>query len=303
MNKEKSDITGVIVPVVTPLTESGAVDADGLRTQVRRCIDANVNAVFVGGSAGSGPLLLDEQWEEAARIVFEEANGKLRALIGIIATSTARALKQIEVSRRIGYDTIVVTPTFYIALQRDEEMLAHFKACREATDQDLIIYNIPSCTGSQISVSAVRTMCEAGWAVAIKESSGDPAYFRQLLAIGAETNVSVLQGNETDIAWSLEEGAAGIVPVCANYDPAMFVEIYQQSMRGGSGQLAEGQARINALREVLLVGDHNWIAGITWGLHTLGIGSGVPPRPLQVVGEDRKALISSLAAQDQKLAG
>lgn len=303
MNKEKSDITGVIVPVVTPLTESGAVDADGLRTQVRRCIDANVNAVFVGGSAGSGPLLLDEQWEEAARIVFEEANGKLRALIGIIATSTARALKQIEVSRRIGYDTIVVTPTFYIALQRDEEMLAHFKACREATDQDLIIYNIPSCTGSQISVSAVRTMCEAGWAVAIKESSGDSAYFRQLLAIGAETNVSVLQGNETDIAWSLEEGAAGIVPVCANYDPAMFVEIYQQSMRGGSGQLAEGQARINALREVLLVGDHNWIAGITWGLHTLGIGSGVPPRPLQVVGEDRKALISSLAAQDQKLAG
>lgn len=295
MNVSKSELGGVIVPLVTPLTTNGEVDIEALRALVKRCTDAGVGGVFMGGSAGTGPLLLDEQWKEAAETVLQEASGKTRAMIGIIETSTARALRQIKLSQEIGYDTIVVTPTYYIALQRDEEVLDHFRACREATEQDMIIYNIPSCTGCHVSVNAVRTMVEAGWAVGIKESSGNAEYFKQLLAIGIENGVAVLQGNETDIAWSLQDGAAGIVPVCANYDPAMFVEIYHQSMNGGSGDMMEAQARINALREVLLVGNHNWVSGVTWGLHTLGIGSGVPPRPLQVVDEDRKAVIAGLA--------
>jgi 4-hydroxy-tetrahydrodipicolinate synthase len=233
--------------------------------------------------------------------VIEEADGKVPTLAGIIATSTARALDQIRVSQRLGCKNIVVTPTFYIALQREAEILAHFAACRDATDQDLVIYNIPSCTGCHIPVSTMRTMTDAGWAVAIKESSGDAEYFRQLLAIGAETDLRVLQGNETDISWSLAEGAAGIVPVCANYDPAMFVEIYRDSMNGGSSRLAENQSRIDSLREALLVGGHNWVAGVTWGLHTLGIGNGIPPLPLQPVDDERKALIQGISLEQNNL--
>jgi len=104
--------------------------------------------------------------------------------------------------------------------------------------------------------------------------------------------VNVLQGNETDIVWSLQSGAAGIVPVCANYDPAMFVEIYNAIKQGADA--GDAQERINALRDVLLVGEHNWIAGITYSLKTLGIGSGKPPMPLQVVDDERKVLIEGL---------
>lgn len=290
---------GVIVPVVTPTTPSGDVDVDGLRRQVERCTLAGVGAVFAGGSAGSGPLLPDEQWEVMARTVYEASQGKTKALIGIIATSTRRALRQIEISRAIGYEYIVVTPTFYITLTRESEMLAHFDACRSATDQKMIIYNIPGCTGSSIPVSAVEKMCLDCWGVAIKESSGDADYFRKLLRISSETGVALLQGNETDIAWSVLAGAEGIVPVCANYDPALFVNAFY-SLSGGaeSDRAGEIQSQLNALREALLVGNHNWIAGITWSLHELGIGSGVPPMPLQVVDDERKAIIGGL-----KLAG
>lgn len=292
-------LRGVIVPVVTPLTDSGQIDREGLRSLVSRCADAGAVAVFAGGSAGTGPLLPDSQWEEMLEIVADEAKGKITALAGIIATSTNRAKEQIAVSQRLGYQQIVVTPTFYISLTRDEEMIAHFQACRDATDQDILIYNIPSCTGSTISLAAVRQMTEAGWAVAIKESSGDPSYFRQLQAIANETGVALLQGNETDICWSLAEGAAGIVPVCANYDPEMFVDIYNAATSKEQSETfdaKEAQNRINALRETLLVGDHNWIAGITWGLHTQGIGSGIPPLPLLPPDEGRKKLIEGLEA-------
>lgn len=283
---------GVIIPIVTPLNSDGSTDTVALRRQVQRCIKAGVGAIFAGGSAGAGPLLRDDQWEEMLQIVAEETAGKTRAMAGIIATSTARAIDQIKISQRLGYGTIVVTPTFYIALQREAEILAHFEACRQATDQELVIYNIPSCTGCQIPILAMRTMIEGGWATAIKESSGDADYFRQLLPLAAETGAHLLQGNETDIVWSIESGAAGIVPVCANYDPAMFVEIFNQVKAGTAP--ADAQEKINAMRDALLVGDHNWVAGITWGLHSLGMGSGVPPLPLQTIDAPRQARIENL---------
>lgn len=293
-------IAGVIVPLVTPLTPNGQVDIDGLRAQVRRCIEAGAAAVFAGGSAGAGPLLRQADWELMARIVWEEAQGQCKALIGIIATSTALALDRIATSRQIGYDTIVVTPTFYITLTRDSEMLAHFEACRNATDQAMILYNIPGCTGSAISVAAMSQMVKNNWGVAIKESSGDPDYFRQLLQLSRETGISVLQGNETDIGWSLLEGAAGIVPVCANYDPALFVNAYSiLTSPDGATRRAGVQQQLDALREALLVGDHNWIAGITWGLKSLGIGTGIPPLPLQPVDAARALLIEALHVAGQ----
>jgi 4-hydroxy-tetrahydrodipicolinate synthase len=289
---EQQGLSGVVVPIVTPFTEAGEVDEQGLRRQVQRCIAAGVSTIFAGGSAGSGPLLSDDQWEQVVAVVEDETAGKCNSLVGIIATSTARALKQINISKRLGCKAIVVTPTFYIALQREVEILAHFQACREATDQELVIYNIPSCTGCHIPVTTIRKMAEAGWATAIKESSGDADYFRQLLSLGVEMAVSVLQGNETDIVWSLQAGAAGIVPVCGNYDPALFVETYN-AVKSGTEE-DDAQERLDALRDVLLVGDHNWIAGITYGLKSLGIGSGKPLLPLQEVDDNRKALIDGI---------
>lgn len=287
-------VSGVIIPLVTPFTDSLELDEPALRQQVQRCASAGVGAVFVGGSAGSGPLLTDSQWRRAAEVAVEAAaEAGTHAMLGVIATSTARALEQIRFSQELGVETIVVTPTYYIALQRDAEVLAHFGACREATDQHLIIYNIPGCTGCQISVAAMGEMMGRGWGAAVKESSGDAAYFRQVLALGEEHSVGVFQGNEVDIVWSLQAGAAGIVPVCGNYDPGLFVDIDARVRRSGEAA-ADDQTRINALRDVLLVGDHNWIAGITWGVHTMGLGSGRPPLPLQPVDAERKRMIEGL---------
>lgn len=292
MKPGKRNLQGVTVPIITPLRPDGGIETDALRRLVRRCVDAGAAAIFAGGSAGTGPLLRDAQWEEMLEIVREECGDKSRAMAGIIATSTARALDQVAVSRKVGYDTIVVTPTYYIRLERPAEILAHYEAIHEATEQDLVIYNIPSCTGCHIPVSVMETLVNRGWAVAIKESSGDADYFRELIPIARKANVDLLQGNEADIVWSLQEGAAGIVPVCANYDPEMFVQVCRDNEAGTL--TPDSQLKINELREALLVGEHNWIAGITWGLKTLGYGSGVPPLPIQMVDAGRRAIIEAL---------
>ena len=147
-----------------------------------------------------------------------------------------------------------------------------------------------------------RKCVELGWTRTIKESSGDREYFSGILAVGRELGVSVLQGNEPDIAWGLRSGASGIVPVCANCEPSTFVAAVAAARNNQFADLDRLQTRIDHVRDVLLIGDHNWIAGLCCGLSVQGIGAGEPLLPLLPVGTERSKRIRDLLAEPELIA-
>ncbi|AQQ09110.1 4-hydroxy-tetrahydrodipicolinate synthase [Sedimentisphaera cyanobacteriorum] len=293
---EKKEINGgVLVPIITPVDENENVDEKAFRAVIRHCIDAGAHGIFAGGSAGMGPLLADDQWQRAMEIAKDETEGRAGLAGGVIATSTRRALEKIDILKRLDFPSMVVTPTYYISLKTEKEMLSHFSACREATDMQMITYNIPGCVQSTIPVSVIEYMAEKGWTDLIKESSGDRDYFLKVLGVCQRLSIGVMQGNEPDIEWGLRIGAAGIVPVCANYEPEAFVAAVNAATQEDFQQLSELQEHISSVREVLLLGeDKNWIAGIMYGLSTLGMGIGRPVRPIQELTEDQKKPIDRL---------
>jgi 4-hydroxy-tetrahydrodipicolinate synthase len=293
-NADLKSLTGVIVPVITPVDQNENVDEKAYRAVIRRCLNAGVRGIFAGGSAGMGPLLSDGQWQRAMEIAYDEVGKDAVMMGGVIATSTRRALDQIAILDRIGFSTMVVTPTYYIALRFDDEFMMHFAKCRQATSMEMVIYNIPSCTNSQIPAAVVREMAERKWFSAFKESSGSRFYFEEMLAITEQHGISIFQGNEPDIEWGLAVGAAGIVPVCANYEPETFVAACNAAQQGDLKLLAKAQQRISKIREALLLGQRNWISGIMYGVSSLGIGSGRPIQPLQELPTVEKASIDAL---------
>jgi len=299
--KEHSDLedpAGVIVPLITPIDKNEHVDGKAFRKQIRRCLTAGVHGVFVGGSAGMGPLLLNDQWQRAMEIAKEEVKAPHILMGGVIATSTSRAIEQIRLLEQIGFEYMVVTPTFYITLNHENEMLSHFGCCRDATDMEMVVYNIPSCTGSSIPLATIEEVVRRRWTHAFKESSGNREYFSGALDICNRYGTNVLQGYEPDIEWGLSLGAAGIVPVCANYEPGTYVSAWLAAQQSDEELMHRAQKRISAIRDVLLTGNKNWISGIMYGMSTLGIGSGIPMRPLQELGEEDKRLIDALEIND-----
>jgi dihydrodipicolinate synthase/N-acetylneuraminate lyase len=294
MSESTKALGGVIVPLLTPVDRDERVDEIALRNLIRHCIKGGVDGLFAGGSSGFGPLLTDDQWQRSMEIAHDEVKDQVPLLGGVIATSTGRAVERIRILERIGYVHMVVTPTFYITPTRDEEFLTHFDGCRQATDMNMIVYNIPSCTNSSIPVSAIAEMVRQGWTQVVKESSGDRDYFQELIKAVAESDATILQGNEPDIAWGFSIGAKGIVPVCGNYAPSVFADAWHAHQSGEETRLVELQEHIMANREILLMGDKNWLAGIAYGVHTLGIGSGHVPRPIQELSGEQKREIDAL---------
>ncbi len=297
---KSTELAGVVVPAVTPVDDEDRVDETGFRKGIRRLIDAGVNAIFVGGSAGEGPLLTAREWERMAAIAHDENRGAVHLLGGAIDTSVARVLEKMRILAELGYPYCVITPTYYITLRHPDEHLRLFGACAEhAGGMEIIVYNIPSCTGSVIPVEVVIEMARRGWIRYCKESSGDFDYFQRLVLEGAGVGLKVLEGEEPHIAKGLLAGAVGIVPVCANFEPATYIAAYRASLARDEGALASLQERILEVRRQLLFAGPLWIAGIKYAMSCLGIGSGKPISPLQPLTAEEQAKVAAFTRQSR----
>jgi dihydrodipicolinate synthase/N-acetylneuraminate lyase len=102
-------------------------------------------------------------------------------------------------------------------------------------------------------------------------------------------------GDEAGIAEGLRAGACGIVPVCANYEPATFLAAYAAGARGDDAALTRSMERIMYVRERLCLGGISWVAGVKYAVASLGMGSGVPVSPLEPAGAEQKKAIDDLA--------
>jgi len=277
-----SKLHGVIVPVITPVDGEDRVDEPAFRKMIRHLSQSGVHGLFIGGSAGEGPLLAMREWIRMMEIALDENKNAVPLLAGAIDTSTQRVKEKIKVIAATGYPYFVVTPTYYIPLKTRDEHLRLFGECAEAANgMEMIAYNIPGCTGSTIPIEAIGEMTRRKWIKYCKESSGDLDYFRKVLAENAPLGLNVFMGDEVSIAEGLRAGACGIVPVCANYDPAAFIRAYQVGVEGDPVELAKAQERIVYLKKNLVSAGPNWIAGLKYAVSLKGFGSGKPVSPLQ----------------------
>jgi 4-hydroxy-tetrahydrodipicolinate synthase len=254
--------------------------------------------MFIGGSAGEGPLLTMREWTRMVQIAQDEAQGALPLLGGAIDTSTQRIKERIKIQADVGYEYFVVTPTFYTALKTPDEHLRLFGECAASSrGMSMIAYNIPSCTNSEIPMEVVCEIARRGWIKYCKESSGNLAYFKRLIAETTPLGLKVFMGDEASIAQGLQAGACGIVPVCANFEPQTFIRSYQAAQRQDWDEVARMQERIMVLREHLPHTAPCWIAGVKYAVAAMGIGSGRPVSPLQPLTAEQKQKLDEFVRQ------
>jgi 4-hydroxy-tetrahydrodipicolinate synthase len=291
-------LAGIVTPAITPVDDEDRVDEPAFRRLLRHLAAGGVHGVFVGGSGGEGPLLTLREWVRMMEIARDEVGSDLALLGGVMDTSTRRVIERIKLLRDIGYRHFVVTPVFYLRMTSLDEHFRLFAACHEAApDMEMIPYNIPSLTGCQIPAEVIVALAARGWVHYCKESSGDMPYFRRLIGEGGPVGLQVFMGDERSAREGLAAGACGLVPGCSNFEPRTFVRVYEAARQGDETELDRWFARMMALREALALGSPNWLAGITYAVSRLGIGSGKLVSPLHELTLEERVRIDDFVRE------
>ena len=243
---------GIIPPVLTPLTQDQKVDIPALKALIHKLVDGGVSALFMGGTAGLGSILTAADYELVIGTTLEEVPDGFPVLCGVLEPSTARALERIQLLDSLKAEFFVTVTPYYVRATEDDALLRHFGAQHEATDMEMVLYNMPGCTGVNIPPELVLHMVKRGWTASCKDSSGDKAYVETLCQNNEETGLKVYQGMCPDFAWLNGIGACGAVPVPANVHPELFVSGWDN--RANAANITDIQKNVNHRWDELVVG-------------------------------------------------
>lgn len=267
---------GIIPPVLTPLTPEQKVDIPALKALIHKLIDGGVSALFMGGTAGLGSILTAADYEQVIATTLAEVPEGYPVLCGVLEPSTARAVERIGLLDSLGAKFFVTVTPYYVRATENDALLRHFDAQRQATDMEMVLYNMPGCTGVNIPAELVFDMVKRGWTSSCKDSSGDKDYIQSLCQNHQETGLKVYQGMCPDFAWLNEIGASGAVPVPSNAYPELFTSGWNH--RADATAIPAIQTEVNSRWNELVIGT-DYTSGSIKNLANQGIGTGTLAAP------------------------
>jgi 4-hydroxy-tetrahydrodipicolinate synthase len=238
---------GVIVPVVTPLTKSGQLDATAYRRIIDHVIGGGVHAIFALGTTGEGPSLSRSDQADVLQRTGEFVAGRCPIYVGVTDTCVASSLALADLAAQQGASAIVAAPPPYFPAGTREQC-TYFTTLAERSHLPLILYNIPQMTKTALTLEAFAELLGHPRIIGVKDSSGLMVYFRRLQHLAARRpDFSVLVGADELLAEAVLLGAHGGVTGGANLAPAMFTALYRAAAGGDLVEMKRLQGRVMQL--------------------------------------------------------
>ncbi|MBT5829067.1 MAG: 4-hydroxy-tetrahydrodipicolinate synthase [Candidatus Latescibacteria bacterium] len=281
-------IRGIIPAMITPMTETEALDEKGLQKLIDFLIDAGVHGVFAAGTAGEFWALSFEEKRELYERTVKFTDRRVPVYLGTGANSTQEAILLSRMAEDSGADCLsILTPAFITPSQN--EMFDHFAAIADVVKVPILLYDLPSRTGNAMGVDLVVRLAESFEnIVGIKDSTGDFSQSLEYLR-RAPADFRVIMGRDTLIHTGFISGAAAAIAASANVAPALSVGIYECFLEGNLDGALEFQQRLAPLRLAFALGSHP--AMLKAGADMVGAAGGPPRKPVHALSmPDREKL-------------
>ena len=219
--KKEIVFTGVGCAIITPFKDGG-VDYSALTKIIEAEIDAGTDAIIAAGTTGECSTLSDAERYRIFAHCKEACEDRCRLILGIGTNDTRTSVRHAEAASRIGCDGVLaVTP--YYNKGTDEGIVNHYLHIAEASSAPVLLYNVPTRTGVNLSLDAIYTLSEHENIVGIKEACDSADRLVALAALGE--SMHLYAGSDSQIHTVLSLGGLGVISVLANAYPEMVKRI------------------------------------------------------------------------------
>jgi len=228
MSDQKFRGTGVAL--VTPFFADGSIDFPSLEKLVHHTIDQGIDFLVALGTTAETPTLSVVEKIAILEYIAQINNKRVPLVCGLGGNCTALVLKDLAEFPLEQVDGILCVVPYYNK-PNAEGVYQHFKAVAEATNQNIILYNVPGRTGSNMDVNtAVRLASDFKNIVAIKEAAGNMYQSMQLVK-RLPSSFSILSGDDDLVLPQIAAGFSGVISVAANCWTKDFTDMVNASLK------------------------------------------------------------------------
>jgi 4-hydroxy-tetrahydrodipicolinate synthase len=217
--------------IVTPFLEDGTIDWESFRKLINFWIDNKVEYLVVLGTTGESATIHGAEKQQVFSFVFAENKGRLPLVAGIGGNDTREVIESFKQFNLEGYSAILSVSPYYNK-PNQEGLFQHYKALNEATPLPIIMYNVPSRTGMNMTADTqLRIARECKNIFATKEASGNFEQINQIIKY-KPTEFMVISGDDPITLQMIAAGAEGLISVVANAYPKEYAEMVRLCMDG-----------------------------------------------------------------------
>lgn len=245
---KKTLFTGVCTALVTPFL-GGQVNYPMLERLLERQMDVGVSAVVLCGTTGESPTLSDHEKLEIFRRGKAFVGDKMKIICGTGSNDTQHATELSIAAQQCGADGLLVVSPYYNKGNPDGQF-GHYLTIAQAVDIPLIIYNVPSRTGVDLSVALYRRLSKVSNIVGVKEASTDIVKIPRIRnACGPDW--AVWSGNDEQAVAAMALGAKGVISVLSNLLPTETQAMANAALAGDFDTAADLQCQMLPLIDSL----------------------------------------------------
>ncbi len=220
---KKTIFTGAGVAIVTPMNADGSINYDELGRLIDFNIENGTDAIIICGTTGESATMTEEEHVECIKYAIEKTAGRVPVIAGTGSNDTAFAVKLSKDAEALGADALLCVTPYYNKTSQDG-LVAHFTAIANAVKIPIILYNVPSRTGTSINVDTCVRLSKVENIVAIKEACGDISKVAKI-AEACGDDLTIYSGNDDQIVPIMALGGKGVISVLSNCMPRETHEI------------------------------------------------------------------------------
>jgi len=273
---------GTGVAIVTPFRASGAVDYDALGKLIDHLIEGGIEYIVSLGTTGESATLTSEERKEVWAFTAKALNGRVHLVAGIGGNNTAEVAGQVRQFNITGYDAILSASPHYNK-PTQEGIYQHYKAIADKSPLPVILYNVPSRTGSNIAAdTVVRLARDFKNIIGIKEASGNFDQINQIMR-DKPKDFLMISGDDPVTLPMVALGAVGVISVVGNALPRKTSDMVRQCLAGNFDAARKGHAALIEFTRLMFA--EGSPAGVKTALKILGICEDTVRLPLVQVSE------------------
>ncbi len=241
---------GAGVAIVTPMHEDESVNYEKLEELINFQIDNGTDAIVIAGTTGESATLSMEEHRQVIKAAVEFTKHRVPVVAGTGSNATVTAIRLTKEAEEEGADAaLVVTPYYNKTTQNG--LIKHYSAVADATKLPIIVYNVPSRTGTNVQPETMATLFKTKEnIVGLKEATGNLSQASKTMLL-CDGNLEMYSGEDGLVVPLLSIGGIGVISVISNVAPRQTHDMVMSYLNGDIKKAAEMQLKCIPLVDAL----------------------------------------------------